>query len=734
MSMESGPVASVTVVEPHEAMEFDSHDAAYSFYRDYARSVGFGTAKLSSRRSRASKEFIDAKFSCIRYGNKQQSGDVINPRPSPKIGCKASMHVKKRPGGNWYIYSFVKEHNHDLLPTQAHLFRSHRDADPMKNDASTRRRKNMPLASKSLSSYQNFDNLENYFRSPHDKGCSLILDSGDAQFMLDFFMHMQSENPKFFYAVDLNEENRLRSVFWVDAKGVEDYSKFGDVVSFDMSYFSDQYKMPLVLFVGVNHHIQPLLFGCALIPDDTVYTFFWLMQTWFLAMGDHAPQVILADQHDNMKAAIVAVFPNVLHCFSLWHVFDKAARQFRHLSLWHDKFMKKFRKSVLGSCSDEQFEKRWWKLVDRFSVREVEWVKSLYDDRKRWVPVFLKDISFAGLSTGSRSESVNSWFDKYVHKETSLRELLEKYKAVLEDRYEDEAKAEFDSWHEAPELKSPSPFEKQVSNIYTREIFQKFQIEILGAAACHLKKNDDDENATIYNIKDLEGDQNHVVEWDKSLEKLNCSCRTFQFRGYLCRHTIIVLQMSGIFSIPSRYILQRWTNAALSRHAIGEKMEEVQSKVQRYNDLCRRAIILAEEGSLYRESYCYSLSTIDEAHKQCTSLSNSWKNEMQPDYSVMHVIPCNEEVNQSCSGQKPPISDPKLASRRKAPRNADSRRENVLGDNQSSKKGKEMSEVRPAPLHHMLPMQLHSMAMCPGAASSQFYHLASMQLPENSLP
>jgi len=77
-------------------MEFESHEDAYSFYKEYAKSAGFGAPKLSSRRSRSSKEFIDAKFSCIRYGNKQQSYDAINPRPSPKIGCKASIHVKRR--------------------------------------------------------------------------------------------------------------------------------------------------------------------------------------------------------------------------------------------------------------------------------------------------------------------------------------------------------------------------------------------------------------------------------------------------------------------------------------------------------------------------------------------------------------------------------------------------------------------------------------------------------------
>ena len=82
--MDSNVIMDNAIIEPRDDMEFDSHEDAYTFYKEYAKSVGFGTAKLSSRRSRASREFIDAKFSCIRYGNKQQSDDAINPRPSPK--------------------------------------------------------------------------------------------------------------------------------------------------------------------------------------------------------------------------------------------------------------------------------------------------------------------------------------------------------------------------------------------------------------------------------------------------------------------------------------------------------------------------------------------------------------------------------------------------------------------------------------------------------------------------
>ncbi|KAK1589257.1 hypothetical protein Q3G72_032038 [Acer saccharum] len=432
--MDSNDSTGNAILEPRDDIEFDSHEAAYSFYKDYAKSMGFGTAKLSSRRSRASKEFIDAKFSCIRYGNKQQSDDAINPRPSPKIGCKASLHVKRRQNGKWFIYSFVKEHNHELLPAQAHFFRSHRNDDPLKNDARLRRRKNLAPVSKLFSSYQNVDCLESYMRNQHDKGRNLVLEPGDAQVLLDHFMQMQDENSKFFYAVDLNEEHRLRNVFWVDSKGMEDYTNFSDVVSFDTTYFTNKYKIPLVLFIGVNHHIQPTLLGCALIADETVYTFVWLFQTWFIAMGERAPRVILTDQNDTVKAAAAAVFPDTHHCFSLWHVLEKIPRHLEYLSLWHDSFMVKFYKCIYRSWTEEQFEKRWWKLVDRFHLREVQWVQSLYGDRKHWVPTFMRGISFASLSAPSRSESLNSAFDKYVHGETLLREFIEQYKVVLEDR------------------------------------------------------------------------------------------------------------------------------------------------------------------------------------------------------------------------------------------------------------------------------------------------------------
>ncbi|KAG5114817.1 hypothetical protein JHK82_038086 [Glycine max] len=356
----------------------------------------------------------------------------------------------------------------------------------------------------------------------------------------------------------------------------------------------------------------------------------------------------------------------------------------------------------------------------------------------------MKDISFAGLSTSSRSESLNSLFDNYIQIDTSLRAFIEQYRMILEDRHEEEAKANFDAWHETPDLKSPSPFEKQMLSVYTHEIFRKFQVEVLGAAACHLKKENDGVTSA-YTVKDFENNQNYMVEWNTSTSDICCSCHLFEYKGYLCRHAIVVLQMSGVFSIPPKYILQRWTNAAMSRHPIGEKLEEVQSKVRRFNDLCRRAIILGEEGSLSQESYYMALGAISEALKQCANLNNSVENGMRPDASSTHVV-CNvEEEYHSIITSKNKVPDPKPNTGKKAVRSGMAGRSLGSVENSEGNKGKvsqvevgsgkdgfQQMELTDPRSHNVMPMQFHSVV--PALfhnVSSPFHTAPSTHLHEN---
>ncbi|TMW97997.1 hypothetical protein EJD97_004692 [Solanum chilense] len=69
------------------------------------------------------------------------------------------------------------------------------------------------------------------------------------------------------------------------------------------------------------------------------------------------------------------------------------------------------------------------------------------------------------------------------------------------------------------------------------------------------KNESGDGISIIYVLKDFDANQNCVVERDAPKSDTYCSCHSFEYKGYLCRHAIVVLHMSGVFNIPSNYIL-----------------------------------------------------------------------------------------------------------------------------------------------------------------------------------
>ncbi|PPD87872.1 hypothetical protein GOBAR_DD15186 [Gossypium barbadense] len=477
--------------EPHNGIEFESHEAAYSFYQEYAKSMGFTTSIKNSRRSKKSKEFIDAKFACSRYGVTPES-DVGSSRRSSvkKTDCKASMHVKRRPDGKWIIHEFVKEHNHELLPALAYHFRIYRNVKlaeknniDILNAVSERTRKMYVEMSRQSGGYQNVNMLQSDVKNQFDKGRHLVVDEGDAQIMLEYFK---------------------------------------------------------------PHVIGP-----------------------------------------------------------------------------HENFLPKFNKCIFKSWTDEEFDMRWWKMITRFELQDDEWVQSLYEDRERWVPAFMDNVFLAGMSTSQRSESMNSFFDKYIHKKITLKEFVKQYGAILQNRYEEEAVADFDTWQKQPALRSPSPWEKQMSIVYTHAIFKRFQVEVLGVVGCHPKRENENQGTIPFRVQDCEKNENFMVIWNEEKSEVSCSCRLFEYRGFLCRHAMIVLQMCGRTSIPPRYILKRWTKDAKSGQSTTEGTDRVQTRVQRYNDLCKHAIELSEEGSLSEESYNIAFCVLVEALKNCVNVNNS---------------------------------------------------------------------------------------------------------------
>ncbi|MQL90637.1 hypothetical protein Taro_023231, partial [Colocasia esculenta] len=99
------------------------------------------------------------------------------------------------------------------------------------------------------------------------------------------------------------------------------------------------------------------------------------------------------------------------------------------------------------------FEERWDQILKNYEeCNDNEWMKSLYESRLKWAPVFLKDTFFAGMSSSQRSESIHHFFDGFVQSKTTLGEFIDKYSVALYSRYDAENEADVKTMETAPFL------------------------------------------------------------------------------------------------------------------------------------------------------------------------------------------------------------------------------------------------------------------------------------------
>ncbi|KAI5315295.1 hypothetical protein L3X38_044471 [Prunus dulcis] len=582
------PEGDLLDLEPYEGMEFESEEAAKAFYNSYARRVGFSTRVSSSRRSRRDGAIIQRQFVCAKEGfrnlNEKRTKDreIKRPRTITRVGCKASLSVKMQDSGKWVVSGFVKEHNHELVPPdQVHCLRSHRQiSGPAKTLIDTLQAAGMGprrIMSALIKEYGGISKVgftevdcRNYMRNNRQRSLD-----GDIQMLLDYLRQMQADNQNFFYAVQGDEDQSTGNVIWADPKARMNYSYFGDTVTFDTTYRSNRYRLPFAPFTGVNHHGQPVLFGCAFLINESEASFVWLFKTWLMAMSGRHPVSITTDHDAVIQSAIMQMNLSLAGCLLLTDMISGIMNGFKQYTLLAGN-------GSLSIC------------VTHF---------------------------FAEMSITQRSDSMNSYFDGYVNASTNLSQFFKLYEKALESRNEKEVKADFETMNTAPVLKTPSPMEKQASELYTKKIFMRFQEELVGTLTFTASKGDDDGEIITYQVAKFGEDHKAYYVKLNVLEMMaTCSCQMFEFSGLLCRHVLAVFRVTNVLTLPSHYILKRWTRNAKSSVMLEERSSDVytnylESHTVRYNTLRHEAFKFVD-GAKSSETYDIALDALKEAAKK----------------------------------------------------------------------------------------------------------------------
>ncbi|KAJ4966440.1 hypothetical protein NE237_018289 [Protea cynaroides] len=594
---------------PVVGMEFETYEDAYNFYNCYAKNVGFGIRVRNLWRRQKTNEKYMVVLCCSNQGFRRKK-DTHRLRPETRIGCLAMVRIKLVSSERWRLIEAKLEHNHLTTPASVQFYKSHR----MMNGVI---RKLELGCDAGVQTNDLVDELK-----------KLELKEGEAEALENYLCKMQLVSPSFFYLMDLNN-GRLRNMFWADGRSRASYGYFGDVVVFDTTYLTKKYDLSFAPFVGVNHHGQSVLMGCSLLVDESVESFVWLFKTWLTCMSGRSPSTIITDHNRALQKAIAEVFPETHHRMSLWHIMEKAPEKLKGLHEFEEVKMA-MNIAVYGSLRVDEFETAWEDMVQRYGIQENEWLQMVYEDRQHWVPAFLKDTFSAGMATTQRNQSVKSFFDGYVHKHTNLKDFLGNYELALVNAYQKEAKADFESRYLGPALKTRCCYERQLSQVYTCEIFRKFQHEVEEMFFCFNTAQIHVSGPIItYIVKErVEGNASEIrdyeVQYNIADVEVQCICGCFSFNGYLCKHALSVLNYNGVEEIPPQYILARWRkdfkHLYVPNH--GSATVDIDNSVQCYDHLYKRAIQIVEEGVISQEHFKVALQTLEDSLSKVRLLEN----------------------------------------------------------------------------------------------------------------
>ncbi|XP_042944838.1 protein FAR1-RELATED SEQUENCE 5-like [Carya illinoinensis] len=602
-------------LEPFVGKEFDEVEDAQAFYKAYARRKGFAMRTNHTQLSREDRKLVGVHYVCTREGFRRESfkqKERKNPElAETKIGCKATMCIKKD-GERWIVCKFVPEHNHVLLtPRSTSLLRGHRGVTRVQkkliltlNESGIPTRKIMSVLSKESGGDFNTGcigkDVDNYLGNKRRK----LFEEGDAQRLYAYFLDRQCKEPGFVYSMQIDENGCMGSCFWADARSRSAYQYFGDVVTFDATYLTNIYKMPFVPFSGVNHHHQTIMFGCALLVNETAESYIWLLRTWQEAMLGRAPLTIITDDDKAMAKAIAEVLPNTTHRLCLWHILQKFPEHLAHVYNQFPDFSKEFRHCIHETITCDEFEEEWSSIILKYGLVGNDWLENLYNRRYKWVPAYLRTTFCAGMSTTQRSESMNKFFKDYVRSSTMVSDFVHQYEKALDAHYFKEKEKDVRTKSTKAVLKTCWSIEEEAASVYTRKSFQIFQAELFNSQRYKASKVQKEGESKMYAVAPNGKEKPiYYVTLESGEMKAICTCHMFEFLGIVCRHILCVLtKKSKLDVLPYHYVVERWTINAKSRAILELPVSEghvmtQEDPIMRKNKLMMQFYDVADLGS-----------------------------------------------------------------------------------------------------------------------------------------
>jgi hypothetical protein len=467
---------------PNIGMTFNGLESAKEFYESYALRVGFSVR--IGQHKKVDGVVLYKLFLCANEGFWEDKGERGLESGSEKrsyekritrCGCEAKLVIKLVDGDKYVITGFEQGHTHAFVsPDKRHLIRSNRKLTLSgRNTLLTCHKASIGTSQAyrylrvGVGGFENVGFTKRDLQNYHS-ALRVLIKSSDALMFVDQLSRKSLANPGFYFDYVVDDKGRLIHVFWADAICRKNYAHFGDLVSFDSTYSTNEYGMVFTPFTGVNHHKSSVLFGATMLSDETMESYMWLFHTFLKAMGGVAPKLIITDEAASMKAAIREVLTTTIHRLCMWHILMKVCEKVGPILKEDEKFKARLSSCVWSSETPLEFEDEWSCIIYEYGLEDNEWFSTKFDQRRSWVPAYFSDIPLLGLlRTTSRSESADSFFSRLIGWKLALVEFWLRLDAALEEQRHKELEEDNITLHTIRNLKTEWVIEKHASEFFT---------------------------------------------------------------------------------------------------------------------------------------------------------------------------------------------------------------------------------------------------------------------------
>ncbi|KAG6437731.1 hypothetical protein SASPL_102657 [Salvia splendens] len=280
---------------------------------------------------------------------------------------------------------------------------------------------------------------KNYLRSKRQRSMAY----GEAGCLMRYFQDQLSKNPSFYHASQMDMDEQITNVFWVDARMLIDYEYFGDVVSLDTTYCTNRDNRPLVLFSGFNHHRKAMIFGASLLYDETSASFNRLFETFLEAHKHKRPLTVFTNQDQAMAKALNEVMSDTFHGLCTWHLMQNGIKHLGNLMKEGSCFLTDFKRCMYGFEDETQFEEAWGTLLSEFKLRDNTWLKHVYNVKEKWACCYMNNAFTLGMRSTQLSESVNSSIKNCTKPNLNIEQFFKNFEQVVEEKRYNELKCDF---------------------------------------------------------------------------------------------------------------------------------------------------------------------------------------------------------------------------------------------------------------------------------------------------